>query len=57
MTVFMFLIFLISVGWLVFAFWLTDSKYVIAWGICSIVMLLFYIRGLYYFALNDFEYF
>lgn len=57
MAVTMILIFLASVGWLLFAMWLTESTYTIAWGICATVMILFYFRALYYFALNDFSYF
>lgn len=57
MAVTMVLILLVSVGWLLFAMWLTDSIYTIGWGICTTVMILFYLRALYFFALNDFSYF
>lgn len=57
MAVTMVLIFLVSVGWLLFAMWVTDSIYTIGWGICTTVMILFYFRALYFFALNDFSYF
>lgn len=57
MAVTMVMIFMVSVGWLIFATWLTDSVYTIVWGICATIMILFYFRALYYFALNDFSYF
>ena len=57
MGVTMVLIFLVSIGWLLFATWLTDSKYTIVWGILATIMILFYLRAVYFFALNDFSYF
>ena len=57
MALFSFLIFLFSVGWMVISWWLTRDLSVFVWGICLPIMLLFYIRGLVYFHLNEYEVF